>query len=236
MSPDITVLRWTPPAEDFVDWAEDRRFREVRDWCVGELAPILNTLTSKNRNFLGEDFGRSGDLTVLWPLVQEDNLRLAAPCVVELRNCPFRQQEQILFYILDRFPRFSGAALDARGNGQYLAEVARQRYGPELIAEVMLSESWYRENMPKLKAALEDKDLLMPKDAAILDDLRAFRVVKGVAKLPEGRTQDRGGQRHGDAGVAAALAVFAAKTMEAGEPFRVSTACPRQAPNLLRGY
>ena len=62
------------------------------------------------------------------------------PFVVELRNIPFRQQEQILFYIADRLPRFLGGAMDARGNGQYLAETARQRYGAR-IAQVMLSSS-----------------------------------------------------------------------------------------------
>lgn len=185
---------------------------------------------------MGEDFGRSGDLTVLWPLVLGDNLRLSTPCVVEVRNCPFRQQEQILYYILDRLPRFSGAALDARGNGQYLAEVARQRYGQDLVDEVMLSEGWYRDNMPKLKAALEDKDLTLPKDAAILDDLRAFRVVRGVAKIPDKRTADAAGQRHGDAGVALALAVFAAKTMSGGERFAATTAAPRTAQTLMAGY
>ncbi|MEG2204793.1 MAG: putative dsRNA-binding protein, partial [Oscillospiraceae bacterium] len=34
-------------------------------------------------------------------------------------------QQQILFYIIDALPRFSGLALDARGNGSALAEFAR---------------------------------------------------------------------------------------------------------------
>ena len=83
---------------------------------------------------------------------------------MELRDAPFRTQEQILFYLVDRLPRFSGGALDARGNGQALAEFARQRYGPELIAEVMLSQGWYRENMPRLKAAFEDRTWAIPQE------------------------------------------------------------------------
>ena len=62
-------------------------------------------------------------------LQMRNNLLRHTPFIVELRNIPFRQQEQILFYIADRLPRFVGGAMDARGNGQYLAESAMQRYG-----------------------------------------------------------------------------------------------------------
>ncbi len=235
MSPDIPVLRWTPPAANFVDWPEDRRHREMRDWLDAELGPILASLPTDVRSYLGEDFGRTGDLSVDWPLLEMTSLDLVTPVVLELRNCPFRQQEQALFYLCDRLPRFSGAALDARGNGQYLAEVARQNYGPDLVQEVMLSETWYREHMPKLKAAFEDKTILVPKDALLLDDLRAFKVVKGVAKIPETRTGAKDEKRHGDAGVAAALAVFAAKTIEC-DSFEVITASPYRVNTLFRGY
>lgn len=235
MSANIPVLRWAPPAANFVDWPEDRRHREMRDWLDAEMGPILATLPKDARSYLGEDFGRTGDLSVDWPVLELQNLVLATPFVLELRNCPFHQQEQALFYLCDRLPRFSGAALDARGNGQYLAEVARQHYGPEIVQEVMLSEGWYREHMPKLKAAFEDKTILIPKDALILDDLRAFKVVRGVARIPDARTGAKGEVRHGDAGVAAALAVFAARAGEA-EPFQVVTAASYRTKTLFRGW
>lgn len=236
MSPDIPVVRWSPPAGDFVDWPLDRAHKETLDWCNAELGPLLAKLPTDLRAYFGEDFGRTGDLTVIWPVVEMEGLTLWTPFVVELRNAPFRTQEQILFYIIDRLPRFSGGALDARGNGQALAEYARQRYGPGLIKEVMLSDVWYREHMPKLKAQYEDRTIIAPKDAHILDDLRAFKVMKGIAKLPDVRTGKKGEQRHGDAGIANALAVFANKTIEAGGEFNVVTACPRETSTLLRGF
>jgi phage FluMu gp28-like protein len=52
--------------------------------------------------------------------------------VLELRNMPFRQQEQILFYIVDRLPHLIAGAMDATGNGAYLAEMAVQRYGARI--------------------------------------------------------------------------------------------------------
>src|SRR5208282_4201468 len=54
----------------------------------------------------------SGDLTVIWPLQIAPNLTRRTPFVVELRNIPFRNQEQVLFYIADRLPRFTAAFED----------------------------------------------------------------------------------------------------------------------------
>ena len=224
MDPDIPVLRWAPPSPDFVDWPEDHREREIQNWCEEHVTPLLKELSPNLRNFVGGDFGRSGDLSIDWLLVELEDLTLQTPFVLELRNMPFTSQQQVFFHLCDGLPCFSGAALDSRGNGQYLGEVARQRYGPEYILEVMLSEKLYREITPKLKAAFEDREWLIPKDALIRDDFRAFKVVKGVAKIPDVRTKDgAGNKRHGDAGVAGMLAIYAAKTMNPEEPFAVST-------------
>lgn len=182
---DMPVLTWTPPADNFVDWPLPVAERYTRGWIAERVEPLLAGLPKDRAHFCGVDFGRSGDLSVFWPATEEKDLRLVPPFVLELRNCPHRTQEQILFAILDGMPRFSGVSLDARGNGSALAESARQQYGPGLVREVMISESWYRETMPLLKSGIEDKALRLPKDAGILSDFRSLRVVKGVARVPE---------------------------------------------------
>ena len=84
-----------------------------------------------------------------------------------------------------------------------------QKYG-DRIQCVMLSESWYRENMPRFKSFFEDGTLEIPADSDHMDDYRAVKMNKGVAKVPEGHTQGKDGhQRHGDAAIALALAVAA---------------------------
>lgn len=215
----VPVLTWTPPAENFVDWPLPVAERYTKGWMAEQLEPLLSGLPKDRAHFCGVDFGRSGDLSVFWPATEEKDLRLVPPFVLELRNCPHRTQEQILFAILDGMPRFSGVSLDARGNGSALAESARQQYGPGLVREVMISESWYRETMPLLKSGIEDKALRLPKDAGILSDFRSLRVVKGVARVPEQRTKDKTGGRHGDSAIACAMMLDARKNLGSVEPW-----------------
>lgn len=215
----VPVLTWTPPAENFVDWPLPVAETYIKGWIEENLASRLEDLPEDRAHFCGVDFGRSGDLSVFWPATEEKDLRLVPPFVLELRNCPHRTQQQILFAILDRLPRFSGVSLDARGNGSALAEAARQEYGPAQVREVMISEAWYRETMPILKAGIEDKTLILPKDAGILSDFRSLRVVKGVARVPEQRTKDKTGGRHGDSAVACAMMLDAKKELGSAEPW-----------------
>lgn len=213
------VLTWTPPAGDFVDWPLPVAERYTKGWIAEQLEPLLSGLPKDRAHFCGVDFGRSGDLSVFWPATEEKDLRLVPPFVLELRNCPHRTQQQILFAVLDALPRFSGVSLDARGNGSALAEAARQQYGPGRVREVMISEGWYRETMPLLKAGIEDKTLILPKDAGILSDFRSLRVMKGVARVPEQRTRDKTGGRHGDSAVACAMMLDARRELGSSEPW-----------------
>jgi phage FluMu gp28-like protein len=215
MQPDIPVVRLALP-DSFTLMEKHLREAEANDWCEENLLPLLKLLPLNLDHYFGEDFARSGDLTVIWPLIQTKTLRLVTPFILELRNVPFEQQKQILFYLVDRLPRFRAGAMDARGNGQYLAEVAMQRYGQTRIAQVMLSTEWYRDNMPPFKAAFEDKTLVVPKDADVMDDLRAVKLEKGVAKVPDSahtRGSD-GRDRHGDSAIALVMGTHAVFVME----------------------
>lgn len=203
---DAPVIRWRPPAKDFVLWPDEMRKAEVADWLREHLLPLLLALGPNLRSGFGMDFGRNGDLSVIAPFQIKTNLTRRYPFLVELGDCPFDQQREILFYIGDRLPRLMAGKLDARGNGQYLAEKAMQRWGSR-IEMVMLSQTWYRENTAHFKASFEDGTIELPRDADVLDDLRAFQVVKGIPQIPDKRTQGADGrQRHGDAGVALLLA------------------------------
>ncbi len=211
MSKDYPVFR-LEKENSFNEWPEQLRIAEVKDWCEAYLKPVLRSLSQDLTHVFGEDFGRLGDLTVIDPMSIEKNGDRVVPFSVELRNIPFKQQEQVLFYIVDRLPRLVGGALDAGGNGMYLAEQARHRYGSGLIQEIKLSEGWYMENMPPFKAAFEDNTLSIPADMEQLNDLRALQVINGIIRLPKGKTETGSKPRHGDSAISKALAYFASRS------------------------
>lgn len=212
MSAETPLIRgkWKSEFNIQPDW---EREAEIQRWCEENLLPVLMNLPKHLWHSFGEDFGRVGDLTVMIVLQEQPNLDKRVVLHVELSNCPFKQQEQILKFIIDRLYRFRAGALDRTGNGAYLSEVAVQKYGAARIEGIHLSETWYLENLPRTKAALEDNTLSgIPKDSQVRDDLRALRVINGIPKLPAVKTQKGDGeklQRHGDSAVALAMADYA---------------------------
>jgi phage FluMu gp28-like protein len=213
MMPGIPVLCWKMPA-DLVLRSQGEREYAVLDWCQDHLLPLAKAMNPNLRTFVGEDFARSGDLTSIWIAQEQPNLQLKTAGVIELRSAPFDCQRQLLWYLLDRLPRFSGASMDARGNGQHLAEITMQRYGSGRIECVMLTPQWYQLNMPKLRARFEDGEFIIPKNADILSDFRMIRNVNGTPKVPDdlhAKGTD-GYDRHGDSAIAGAMVCHAAKS------------------------
>ena len=102
---------------------------DIDAWCEEQLLPILNALDPDLRHSFGEDFGRVSDLTSIDVLAEGGDLVRRVQLHVELSNCPFRQQEQILTYIVSRLPRFISGAMDAGGNGAALAEYMADEFG-----------------------------------------------------------------------------------------------------------
>lgn len=210
MSSDLPpVVRWDRP-DEFKEMSDEERESQALEFCETILKPLLDALDPEREHCFGEDFARKGDKTaIIVPEIGSDLVRRAR-LVLELKNIPFDQQRDILFYVVDRIPRLMGGALDATGNGAFLAEKARQRYG-ECIVEVMLSQKWYSVNMPAYTEAFSDKTVLYPKDADILADHQALAYVGGIIKVPEGHSTKGadGYDRHGDTAPAGALAFFA---------------------------
>ena len=215
-SRDIPVLRYTC-ADAFVHQPDHIRTKETLRWCEDNIRPLLDRLDPLLRSLTGMDFGRIADLSVIWPIQIMPNLMRATPFTIELRNVPFEQQREILFYLADRQPRLSGLVLDRTGNGAWLAERTMQRYGAHRVEGIHLTEGWYRDHMPKLRAAFQDASFDIPACALVVEDFRAIELVNGVARVMVRRNAAKGedrdpnaGQRHGDAAIAAALLIYGA--------------------------
>ena len=167
----------------------------------------------------GFDFARVADLTAGSLLAIERMLKRREVLAFELRNVPGDEQKLITKTVLNHVrERLVGAAFDATGMGWTVAEDMGRIFGlredPEgagLIMAVKFSEEWYRLQMPPLKAAFEDDAVALIKDADHLTDLRAIKLVRGIARVPALREGESGRKRHGDHAIALALAHFASR-------------------------
>jgi phage FluMu gp28-like protein len=198
--------------DDFRNAPQHVREADILAWCEKHLKPVLANLNPFLTHVFGEDFARSGDLTVIAIYEMGRDLVRRTVAQIELRNVPFETQRDILFYTLDRIPKLGGGAMDARGNGQYLAEVAAQKYG-EKIVEVMLSQAWYRENSTPFTEAVTGGEVWLPKDEDTVRDLQGLQYVNGIIKVPDDHSTKGadGFDRHGDAAIAYVLAWFASR-------------------------
>lgn len=217
--------------DDFPKRPEKEREVWCASWIATQLMPALRAAAKgfTGRWAVGMDFARHRHFSVIMPARIEQDLRRVVPFVIELANAPTRQQEQILWALLD-FLKMNAAgrwsfAGDATGPGQTLMEYTGDRYGrAELdketgryrggpVHEVTLSRPWYGEWMPKYIALFEDGFISLPRDASLEDDHRAVEYVDGipmVPKLERKDLQDPELVRHGDGAIAGALTQFAA--------------------------
>lgn len=233
MSLDIPVLRLEKPPE-FTFLPKWQRHAEILEWLEEHVKPLIDQIPPGLATSMGGDFARTGDLSAFYPLLQLQNLKRKMPFLIELRALPFDCQRLILFFLIRHLPGFRHAALDARGLGAQLAEEAAQEFGASMVSQVMLTEGWYRDNMPPYKAAFEDRSIEIAQDADVLNDHRAVKVVKGVARVPDLRTTDAAKKkRHGDTAIAGALAWYASR--QDGGPVNV-TSRPRRTGVSLAGY
>jgi phage FluMu gp28-like protein len=210
-SPGEVLKLVCPPGFELKPEAERRSY--VDAWLEQNVQPHLDRLDRNLRHVFGHDFALTGDASIYVPLAVQRDLRRTVPFVIEMRNVPHEQQKQVVFYVTERLPRFSAGKLDATGNGSFLAQVTAQKFGQSRVEAVMLSQAWYRENMPPLKAAFEDRTIEIVANADHADDLRQISMVGGVPMVPKtARTKGTDGfMRHGDFAPALALAIAASR-------------------------
>lgn len=194
----------------------------IEAWIKQHLDPRLAALDKDRDHYFGFDYSRYCDFAVFAPMTIEQFLTRRVPFLIEFHNVPTRHQQQILWYVIDRLPRFRSGAMDATGNGQTIAEYTADKYDVSRtgrIHEVTLNDAWYRDNMGPFVEAFEDQTIDLMKDADVLNDIRALERIDGIVKLPKIHTQDTKAaefMRHGDAAIALALGHFATRSSSVG--------------------
>ncbi|UIJ46933.1 hypothetical protein LZK98_08315 [Sphingomonas cannabina] len=213
MTPDYPVVRLT--LEDGFE-RRDRQWREtyIADWLHDIVRPLIDKLFDPNRrSFFGQDFARSSDLSTIACGQIDPAAILHNRLGIELRNVPFREQKMILDYLCRHLPMWTAGKMDARGNGQQLAEDMQSDWGFDRIEAVMATQQIYLARMPRMKARFDDGTILVPRSDGVVDDLRLIKMVKGVPMIVD-RTDDKAdgakGKRHGDYAIALMNLVCAA--------------------------
>jgi len=212
---------------------EPARAAEIDDWLAEVVRPVLAGLDRGRRHVFGMDFARSGDMTCIVPLELGADLRKRWPFVLEMHNVPYRQQSQVMRAVGNALPRFSGCAIDATGNGGFVAEDARDEWGSLVVDEVHFTEEFYRTEFPRYKASLEDRMTIIVRHDDVLEDHRAVKLIRGVPRVPPAKT-DKKGERHGDSAIAGLLADYAARRDVA--PIDFESAGPSESMAGLDGW
>lgn len=231
------VLRLALP-DDFTQQPVYRRDAYVEEWIERNLAPVVAQLNPDLRHFLGMDYARHRDFSIACPMSVDQARHRDVPFVIEMHRVPARQQKLVLFYTLRGMPRFIGAALDASGNGETLAEETADEFGHNRIQQVKLSRSWYGAWMPKFVGLFEDSTITIPQDDNLQQDVRGIELVDGIPMIVKARTQDLKDPdlyRHGDFAGAGVLAHFATLEVASG-PVSAKSRRPRAASRITQGY
>lgn len=184
----------------------DVRAEEMQQWIELHLDPELDRLDLNARHCFGFDFARSGHLSVLSVLRMGSPMRCAL--MVEMRNTPHEQQQQLVLHVGRALPRFAGGHMDATGAGDAVAEHVADRLPG--VEKVKVNLEWNKTWIPHYKGLLESREIEMPDTPELLDDHRAFTLVGGVPKVAGGS-----GDRHGDGAVSLVFAACAADAWRA---------------------
>lgn len=212
MTADYPVVRLTCP-DGFERRSQRERESYIDAWIEETIAPVVARFVPHRRSFFGQDFARSSDLSAV-AIGQFDDLAvLHEKLEIEMRNVPFSSQFRVLNWLCNTLPMFSAASLDARGNGQQLAEDLGMAWGFDRIEAVMATQATYLTRMPRLKGRIDDRTLIMPLSEDGIEDLRLIKLVKGVPMIVD-RRDDKAdgakGKRHGDTAIAKMNLVAAA--------------------------
>lgn len=145
-----------------------RAWREsyIDEWLETDVAPIVATFDPTRRSFFGQDFARSNDLSTIAAGQIDARSVLVNRLGIEMLGVPFWAQKRILDWLVRAMPMWATGKMDARGNGQQLAEDMQEDWGADRIEAVMATQATYLARMPRMKARFDDRTILIPQSDA----------------------------------------------------------------------
>ena len=189
-------------------------------------------LASHNNLFIGVDIGRKKDLTVIW-IAEEIEKFLFTRKIIELERTPFKQQREILFAYLS-LPNFRRACIDATGLGMQLAEDAQDRFGKYRVEPITFTGKTKEELAYNLLRLVEDKQIFIPPDKNIREDLHSVRKITTASNNIRFDVQHSEATGHADRFWALALCCYAAKG--SSHPIFIKSKIKRQSYEIIQNF
>lgn len=137
--------------------------------CLKEIEDLGGEL------YVGMDIGRKKDLSVITVIEKLDSVKYLRK-IIELPKMPFREQKLILYAIL-QLPNVRRGCLDATGIGMQMSEDAQKDFGKYRIEPVMFTGKSKEEMAYQLLTAFEDRNVRIPDDEVLKDDLHSVKRV-----------------------------------------------------------
>lgn len=225
----------TPVDEATAFLSYEQIFSIEREGILSDVipSPSSGVILSEAKNlYIGVDIGRKKDLTVIW-IAEEVEKFLFTRKVIELERTPFKSQKEILFTYLS-LPGFRRACIDATGLGMQLAEEAQDKFGRYRVEPITFSGKAKEELAYNLLRMVEDRQIFIPPDKNIREDLHSIRKVTTASNNIRFDVQQSEVSGHADRFWALALCCYAAKS-NAGVTFAKSKG-KRESYKLVENF
>lgn len=197
----------------FLGRAEAEKDDHITAWYMGEIKQIIKTHYEYHDVFVGHDYADSdqGDVSSMCVIGQEKDMSMRVRLYIEMKGVPFRQQCKIMSLMDKDTKKLRKYVVDAGSNGRVMAQDMPQLLGQSRVEAVQVGRAFYAEQIPMLRAGLEERKLTLVADADIADDFGSVIVKDGIPTIPRIESSMGMGQRHGDSVVSTALAYSAAR-------------------------
>ena len=182
--------------------------------------------------YVGMDIGRKKDLTCIWLLEVFEKTKYTRKVEI-LEKTPFHVQEEVLFEIL-KYKKLRRCCIDSTGLGMQLAETAQRKFGKYRVESISFTNKVKEELAYNLRTNFEDKNVFIPKEHDIREDLHSVRRLTtsaGNIRFDADSSEVNG---HADRFWALALALYACST-NAG-PINISTRKRRDTIGLVQNF
>ena len=183
--------------------------------------------------YLGMDIARKKHLSVIY-LLEKLGRQKYTRAIKLLRKTKFKVQRQVLFSVL-KHPKLRRACIDATGLGMQLAEEAQDAFGKYRVEAVNFSGSVKEELAYTVLRNFEDRQVEIPPDPELREDLHSVRKIVTVAgniRFDVSRSDTDG---HADRFWALGLALHAAENKN-NAPLQPVSRKKRLSYQMLKGY